>query len=489
MDKSNTYSIFLVIILLKILVIYETTYTQNKSILTKPHKQLSDSSKIKFGVLDSIKIYGNKKTKRKIILRELSIKIGDTLIFSDIEKIIERNKNNLLRHKLFNYVTIEYTIYNRNRILIKIIVEERWYLWPYLSVKHTDRNFSSWIKNKDYSRINYSFSLKKNNFRGRNEYVKLSLTSGYSKRLTLWYKDIFIGKKMKNTMGFNVTNSMHNSVDYNSNENIVKTFKADNQYIVNKSSALTIYTYHNSLYSNHNIVLLYTKINVSDTVVKLNENYLGDSKNKIQYFAIKYEFRKDYRDSRSYPLKGYFLKLYLKKRGFGIFNKNTIDIYESYVEFKKYTPLHKRFYFAGELALKSYFNDKVPYYLQDALGYKKYLRGYEYNVIDGQGFASLKSNLKFQLIPTQIFKLSFIPLKKFNKIHFTSFLNIHLDIGYVYDNYNLYKINNNYMVNTLLYGFGLGLDLITYYDKVLRIEYSYNKYLKGGLYLQFKASI
>jgi hypothetical protein len=45
------------------------------------------------------------------------------------------------------------------------------------------------------------------------------------------------------------------------------------------------------------------------------------------------------------------------------------------------------------------------------------------------------------------------------------------------------KMNN--MSNSFLYGTGVGLDFVTYYDKVFRFEYSVNAKGEGGIFIHF----
>ena len=66
------------------------------------------------------------------------------------------------------------------------------------------------------------------------------------------------------------------------------------------------------------------------------------------------------------------------------------------------------------------------------------------------------------------------------------YLNIFSDIAYVED--NQFQLNNS-LSNELLFGSGIGLDLVTYYDKVLRLEYSMNKMKETGFFVHFIAPI
>ena len=66
-----------------------------------------DLANIKNGiVVDSVVIVGNKQTKAKIIFRELTFKIGDTIQTWDFGNRLGNSRQNLLNTSLFNFVTI-----------------------------------------------------------------------------------------------------------------------------------------------------------------------------------------------------------------------------------------------------------------------------------------------------------------------------------------------------------------------------------------------
>src|SRR6056297_2787703 len=130
-------------------------------------------------IISAIKIEGNDKTKEKIISRELTFNVGDTVRRDRLANHLKRSKENVLNLSLFNFVTVDYTEEKDNSIMILILVEERCYLWPSLIFDHADRNISTLIHEENYSKIDYGFGLKKENFRGHNETVDFTVTFGY----------------------------------------------------------------------------------------------------------------------------------------------------------------------------------------------------------------------------------------------------------------------------------------------------------------------
>lgn len=82
--------------------------------------------------------------------------------------------------------------------------------------------------------------------------------------------------------------------------------------------------------------------------------------------------------------------------------------------------------------------------------------------------------------------MGWVPLKKFSTMHYALYSNVFFDCGYVKD---IYFKRNNQLNNTFTYGMGIGLNFVTYYDKVLRVEYSITKQKEHGLFIHFIAPI
>ena len=120
--------------------------------------------------------------------------------------------------------------------------------------------------------------------------------------------------------------------------------------------------------------------------------------------------------------------------------------------------------------------------MQEGLGYGHYVRGYEYNVIDGEHFVLGKANLIFQLIKPRTYRVEHIPLEAFRTVYFALYLDLYSDLGHVWD--SRYAAQN-FLANRWVNGNGIGLDLVTSYDQVLRAEYSVNDQGEHGFFLHF----
>ena len=67
-------------------------------------------------------------------------------------------------------------------------------------------------------------------------------------------------------------------------------------------------------------------------------------------------------------------------------------------------------------------------------------------------------------------KLPLIPWEQFSKTHFSIFFSIFVDMGYVYN----HEVVNNPLNNEFLMSQGFSIDILSYYDKLIRFEYSLN---------------
>ncbi|MBE9466839.1 MAG: hypothetical protein IMY72_00800 [Bacteroidetes bacterium] len=467
---------FILLIFLSALIGH--TFAQNNSFYN--NDILLDTNQI---IVSNIYIKGNKVTKKRIVLRELKFKKNDTISKKELQNLILRSKENLLNMSLFNYVSIETSAINNNKFNISINLEERWYLWPYPIFEHADRNFSSFIHNQDWDRINYGLFILKNNFRGRNEIFKIKARYGYKEQYLLNYKIPYIDKRGKNGIEASFAYFRQKEIAFNTFNNKLQFYQLQN-YIREIFDIFVSYSYRPQWDFSHFFRLEYKNVNIADTISILNSDYLGNSRKKISYFNLAYRFTSDKRDSKVYPLNGYVYSISATK--YGLLKNSDVDKFYFDAIYSKYFKMNNNFYFNSGLKIRKSLKSDDVYFENRALGYDDYLRAFEYNVIDGNDFFIFRSNLKYEIVSHKIKYYEFIPSNKFNKIHYSVYLNLFFDSGYVKD--NVYNTNNT-MLNEFLYSGGIGIDFVTYYDKIIRLEYAVNKFGNKGFFIHFGAPI
>lgn len=439
-------------------------------------------------IVGDINLEGNTTTKDKILFREITFRSGDTLNCREFCEKIVQSRQNLLNRSIFNFVQMD-TLHDANFsqvIHVNVSVIERWYIWPLPIFELADRNFNAWWETKDFRRANYGVFLTYNNFRGRLEQLKVLLRAGYNQNYYLLYEVPYITEAQNLGLGIQMGYSLSREVPYLTMDNKQLFYRAVDSYARKEFYASLKVSYRDGIHTSHSLSMGYEKSKYADTLLDLNPDFVESREGKYQMIHINYYFKRDFRDSKPYPLNGYYWDVDFHQYGFGLMPdeplistlKTTFDIYR---------PISKRWFWASSVTARITGSDFQPYFMQKALGYgNDFIRSYELYVIDGKSHALLKSNLKFALVQPTMRQLPLIKSDKFGKIHFAAYLNWLFDIGYAHNPKS--NPTNNFQ-NKLLYGTGIGLDLVTYYDLVWRFETSVNQYGSAGFFIHFVAPI
>lgn len=445
---------------------------------------VSFSQENEFLTVSTISISGNKTTKEYIILRELTIDKGDTVHLSSIDKHLERSKENIFNTRLFNFVTVTKKVHDKF-VDIDISVKERWYIWPFPILENADRNFNNWWREKDLSRLSYGLHLDWNNFRGRNEKLIFKAKRGFEQAFILAYAIPYIDRKKRFGFSFISNYTTNKEVNYGSFDNKRLFVKSNDKELRESYSLSGIITFRRRLDRTHRFSLNYNTVTVSDTLRKVSDQYLFENRASCQYFGLGYTFRWDRRDNISYPLKGRLFLVHAFKTGLGL-TEDKVNLLTARILFKNHLKFNDRFFFAHAIIGKLNLLEKPPYFHQRGLGYTDFLRGYELNIMDAQQYGLLKQNFKVALLKPRVKKLKFLKIEKFNTIPYAIYMNIFSDFGYTED---LIQKTKNSLSNKFIMGYGVGIDYVTYYDIVIRTEYSINIENESGFFLHFKKSI
>lgn len=452
------------------------------------HSDLSDD-RISY-VIDTVLLKGNKITKDFIILRELTFKSGDTIPAGKLRNQFQISQQNLMKTSLFNFVNISDSIINQGvftRLSIQLDFVERWYIWPFPIFEISDRNLNTWWQDKNYDRISYGIFLTKENNRGRMESLKLLLRFGYDERYEISYDVPYINRKQTFGAGMGVGWIQNHEVAYQTLNNKQEYIRDDNEYLFTNYYSYITLQHRPTLFHFHHLQLRFNFYSFADTLLLLNPGYSFDSSLTNEYFTLNYRFTSDHRDSKVYPLEGQFFSGQLSKSGLGIMKTDNLGMMELMGSFRKYWELPSKLYFSTDWTGKISTNRDQPYFYQRGLGYdRNFVRGYELYVIDGQSYVLAKNTLKYALIPPQVSTIGFIKSEKFSKIHYALYANMFVDLGYVeaFRNYDAEDLSNS-----LLLGAGIGLDLVTYYDMVLRVEAAINKKGETGIFIHLKNTL
>jgi outer membrane protein assembly factor BamA len=428
-------------------------------------------------VVRNIIVLGNKKTRTSVILREISTVPGDTIYLRDLATTLEERRKQLLNTSLFLNTTANVKNWRGNNADLVFEVWERWYTFAYPIFKLADRNFNQWWVEKKHSlsRVNVGISGTQENLTGRNDALNAALQFGYTQRFALQYNLPYIDKHFRHGLGIIATYKRNREVNDSTSNNKQQFFRKDEflrqVYVVGLN-----YSYRKAINTRHQVFVNYNYEKVADSVAILNPNYLGNGRTRVRFLDITYRITYIKADSWVYPLKGFNLVAEVGKRGVGPWDD--INDVHFRLNMAKYWQLRPKTFAALGIRSQAKLSNEQPYINQQALGYgDDYLRGLEYYVIDGTSFAVLKSTLRQELVSFKV-KLPIVP-KKFNTVPVRIFAKVFGDAGYAYNKYP----GNSFLNNRFLYTAGIGLDIVSFYDTCLRIEYSFNQLGQKGLFL------
>jgi len=443
-------------------------------------------------IAGTITIKGNHLTRQNIILRELKFKEGDTLLVADLPRILRNSRENIFNLRLFNFVTIDTSENNAVHLLdFNIEVVERWYIWPFPFIQISDQNINAWWQTKDFSQITYGIDLTFFNMRGRNETLRILTHFGFNQKYGFTYRIPYINKGQTLGISFGADFEINHQVAIKTLDNQPYYYKDMGEYPKQLSYFFAELTYRPSIYVLHTFRIGYSHYYFQDTVLRIpGFSLTGDNNQDLYIFS--YQYKNDHRDVQFYPLRGWYLDAAFN------FSIPFSLAHNTYIKslFRRYIRVWERWYYAVSFLGKVSFEKQQPYYLQRGLGYgDDYVRGYEFYVEDGQHFGLLKNQFKFAIMPVRVEKISFLRSPKFNTIPLALYANVFVDMGYVYAFQQYASLQNNMKIpfnslqNTLMLGYGLGLDFTTYYDVVIRLETTLNLMGKPGFYIHFIAPV
>ena len=423
----------------------------------------------------AIAFVGNRKTKERVLRAELDFKEGENVSKEGLEKRLEENRLRLFNLQLFLWVRYE-TVCQNGRLTIIFEMQERWYLFPVPIFSLADRNFNAWWEKKDFNRIDYGLHLVQNNFRGRNELLKANFQHGFNRKYELFYTVPYFNKKRD--LGFSVGGSVYqsHSVDYNAVKNELLTLRQEDKFPIQKRYAYGSIIWRENVQKQTSFTASYHQEQISDSTFALNPEFFSGIQNR-KYLELEVLRTLNFRNTFSYPLSGHFLQLGLGQQ---IAINGNQHHTTAFVKFSDYVPLKKQFYYSYSVEGQSRLASNLAYYDNVALGYKSYIRGYELYVIGGQHYGVFKNGLSKELLDLNQIKLKFIRNPKFNRIPVTLYLNWFADAGYTFENR---FAQTNFLTNRLNMATGLGLHIVTYYDRVVTLEYSLNREGDRGLFI------
>lgn len=426
----------------------------------------------------NIQIQGNSKTKNYIILREIPYHVGDQIHKDSLILLNTLSQQQLFNTALFlsTKVASIYPVIGDSTIVdIDIHVKERWYFLPRPYFKWVDRNFSQWWneQNRSLKRVNYGINLSQNNATGNNDKLVLGFIGGYTQQNIIRYQLPFFDKKLKFGLGGGWQN-------YNQKEINYKTEKDKQVFIHTIESVRKGYRanlnllYRPNLFERYALQIGHGKEALSDSGFLVQPKFLPNLSKTFDYTDFTLSFTKIAFDYNAYPTKGSGTEFIAFQR----FSKNASLTSLQLRKLKAHSFSKQNFiFFESNSIVKFLPNDN--YLDSRLLGYGNFqVNGLEYYVVEGNAASILETSFHHSLGSITIknpFTQKFLP-----EVKYDFWIRIFSNLGYVYSDQSQ---STNKLSNTLIRTAGIGLDVISIYDFVLKIDYSMNQLGDKGVYL------
>ncbi len=444
----------------------------------EPVYEDADILKTSYLVVRDIIITGNKVTRPYIISREVPVRKGGKYSISAILRSIPEARKNLMNSGLFIDVATDFDRWVNDSIDIVIDVKERWYYFPVPYFNPVDRNFNVWIKdyNASLSRVNYGLKFIANNVSGRNDKLNIWLLTGYSRQIVLNYNAPNFDRSLKNGIVLDFLFAQNKELNYDTENNKQLFYKNDQEFVTDHLRVGVGYSHREGYIKRHSVRLSYNIIRINDSILHQNPDYFGNQSKRAAFPELHYQYQDFDLNYIPYPTKGFMWEVGFRKRGF----TKVMNLWEFTARTGAYRELSPKYFFSTQSFANLKLPLEQPFYNRNLLGYGSlFLRGLENYVVDGT--ASLVNKATFS---REVWRPSLntgLKSRSYRIIPFRFYAKVYGDVGYAYSK-NLPGIN--VLNNRLLYSGGAGIDIVSIYDAVISLEYSFNQLGQKGLFLE-----
>lgn len=435
--------------------------------------------------ISELTLIGNKKTRKKVILRELDFSVGDTIDLKTIKQRFTKNKLQLLSTGLFNEVTLNLKDYRLSQASarIEIELEENWYLFPVPIFELADRNFNVWIKEQGakLNRTNYGFRVGHYNFTGSRDPLKVKVHYGYTRKYEITYAYPYLYLDNKLGLAGSIFYSDNKEIAYKTEGNKTLFHKMDDERkLLSRFRIGPEIKYRPTVHLFHSLRAEYHHNRIDEFVATdLNPDYFLDGKTDLRFFFLEYDFNYDKRSYTQYPQGGYLIFGNVKKQGLGVFKDfNNLSLE---LGFEKHHALSESIIVGTRTKGKTNLTrGQVAFANNTGLGWSSdIVSGYDLYVMDGTDHIITMNNIKWKFFDKNVKTAKWLPVQ-FRKMKLIAFLRFNADAAYV--NEETYT-ETNFLSNRWFYGGGPALDLIFFNNFLFSFEYSFNDLGERGLFL------
>ncbi len=439
-------------------------------------------------VISQIRIEGNRHTKEKIILRELTFKVGDTIALQALPTVLKESEQWVMNTSLFN----EGKVYLEGPAAegkVVVSVKEALYIYPTPVFELVDRNIKVWWvqHNRSFQRMRIGGEFVHTNLTGNRDRLKLTGRFGYSQEYALEYSTPYLDKRQRLWMNVGGKFVQQREINYSNSGNIQFFYRDEDRFIFQSWRGYSSLTFRPKNEFWHQFGMQYTYNRIDSTVAEeINPNYFLGGRTLQRYLSLYYTYQFQRVDVRPYPWEGFSFNFHIRKDGVGIHpDRNNLFLK---TDISVFLPIGKRFnavfVTGGKLSI---IRQQQPFNDNRALGFgNAFLYGYDLYVVDGLDMIYFRNRLRLHMLDFRVNFGKVMPIKSLRTMPVRLIGSLNSSLGFINDPHSEDFTAFN---NQLLYGFGLGLDMVFFFDKVLRLEYSFNHLMEGGFFLRLDFNI
>ena len=439
----------------------------------------------------TILFVGNAITKERTLRAELNLREGDTLALADLPARLELNRRRLYNLQLFHAVLVQASCSGAGQLILVFSVQERWYVLPTPIFSIADPNFRRWLDRpgtERWQRLDYGLHLTHTNFRGRAEQLTANLQLGFNRKYELFYEAPGFGRRRRVGVGFGISYYQSRNLDYltaNDRPTPLPQPEADAFPIQRFYVSGGLRLRHTVQFSTA-IDASYHRQIISDSIFHLNPDYfLG--RTQRQYVEFSLVSTNNQRNTFAYPLTGQFMQAALSLRKF--VDQGPVATMPAYatvrLRYARYVSLgHQLYYAVGGWGQTRLLAARYAYADSRALGYDALVRGYDSYIVDGRSYALLQQGLSYRAWAPPPLHLPFVANPKINTLPLVVYLNVFADAGLTGGSLGRPEVASNQLPGRLLASAGLGLHLVTYYDRVFCFELTRTAQARTGFFIR-----
>ncbi len=325
-----------------------------------------------------IRIRGNRKTKKEVILREMKTRPGDTVTLEELEYDLRRIES----LGLFSRVQMSAEKAEGPGITLVIEVTEQLYIIPWPIFYFNDRDYS-------LKKLSFGAALIHMNFRGKGENVQVAGWLGYNPGVYWSYRNPWFGGNRRIFLEsrfflYHFRNKSYDIVSRKVTEKRVGASLRLGKRFTLKNSA--------------SIEFDYSQLRLDPAVP--GQTLHPDGTDKIP--TLRLRFVRNSRDLIWFPSTGLFLRAEYSQSG--VYGDAFIDYSRLRFDFRKYFSLPHKMVFALRLNV-DLSKGILPIYDRLFFGYDYRVRGYFPVRVEGENRGLFSTELRFPLLPVRYFSI------------------------------------------------------------------------------------